>query len=566
MDLLKLEDEKLVQKVVDDFKKSDDSSYRQNYLAQSKENYRLYKSKLKEKREGANLFIPYTWATVEQLKARIIQALFTRTPYVGYAGVGKDDVDGAKVMEDLVYYQMKDKINLPYKFSFAAGSILIYGMAIGLYQWRLEEKKIKLKKDIIQNEMKVGEELYENVITSYDDPDIEFIPIDDFHWDPEGWDKKTCAFYATRADRDMEYLKKKEEEGIYKLPEQIENDAGEIVSNFRDDVNEISSTSEDRKKKHEIITYYTDDAKIVILNRKHVILKEENELHCKEKPFVKIVAFPQEKEFPGMSMVQILQSLQEELNTTRNQRIDNVSLILNKVFGYNQNADIDPNDIKSKAGHAIPMNHKNDVWEFDVTDVTSSAYQEEQIIKQDIQFVSSVSEYTRGATPQRKETATTVNTIQEAANVVFNYITMIIEITGLIPLADAIKKMNQQYISENRVIRLFDVATGQWNYPEITPESIQGNYDVVSTSPRLESQQTKEAKRQQMLEMFSMFMKEQSTRQFVNVPEFMRKIMETYDIKDYEKLIVNLMPTPDPNIPTQQNIDLLQEMSEENGY
>lgn len=573
MDLLKMDDKKLLDKVVKNFTKAENA--KSIYEKEWKDNYRLYKSKLKEQRDGANLFIPYTWATVEQLKARALQTLFSNTPYVGFAGNGRDDIDGAELMEKLVYYQMKEKIKLPFKFIEALNSVYVYGTAIALRQWKLEEKTISKKQNIFDEEtgIKTDVSIEEQVIKVYDDPDVEFIPIDDFFPDPEGWDIKTCAYACTRAEKDLEYLKQKEKEGIYKLPDTIENDSGDPITNFRDEINGISK-NEEKSKTHELISYYTDDVKIVVLNKKHIICKEENELYTKEKPFERIVAFPQEKEFWGMAVVSVLKCLQEELNSTRNQRIDNVSLILNKVFKMRNGADIDPADVKSKAGHIIPVNDMNDIQVFDFPDVTGSAYQEEQIIKQDIQYISAVSEYSRGATPQRKETATTVTTIQEASNVVFNYIIMVLEITGLLPLADAIKKLNQQYVTESKVIRLFDSATGQWDYPEITPDSIQGDYDVVSTSPRMEAQTTKENKRQQMLDMFNMFTSNELTKPYVNAQEFMKKILDSYDIKDYEKLIQEPVPpnpiVQDGEIPTEEPL-VQQEippvnMGVQNGY
>jgi hypothetical protein len=213
---------------------------------------------------------------------------------------------------------------------------------------------------------------------------------------------------------------------------------------------------------------------------------------------------------------------------------------------------------------------------FDFPDVTRSAYEEEQIIKQDMQYVSGVSEYSRGATPQRKETATTVTTIQEAANILFNYTIQVIERTWLIPIADAMKKLNQQYIDKERVIRILGEAG--YNYEPVNPESIAGSYDVVSVSPALEAQANKDIKRNQLLEMMDKFTNNPVTLPYVNVPELMKKVLETYDIKDYSKLLVEQpimpqQPLVDPNNPILNQIPMMpnqmppqgQEMAQEIG-
>jgi hypothetical protein len=259
-----------------------------------------------------------------------------------------------------------------------------------------------------------------------------------------------------------------------------------------------------------------------------------------------------------MSIVEVISNLQDELNSTRNQRIDNISLILNAVMIRRRNSDIDENpEIYPGAIIDVEDIH-NDLKPLEFPDVTSSALMEEEKIKQDIQFVSSVSEYARGATPTRKETATTVTSIQEASNIVFNYITMVIENSGLLPIAEAIKKLNQQYITEEKMIRLFNIESGSWNYESISPEEIQGSYDVVSASPRLETQSTKETRRSQLLEMFTTLTTNDLTKPYVNVPAFIKKLMETYDINDYQSLMndPNMMQ-PDVIGPENMQLDMM---------
>lgn len=566
MDLLEKKDGEIVGQVVSDFEKAENG--RAPYEEKWKNNYRLYKNKIKVKREGkANLFIPYMWATVEQLIARTLQALFEKRPYVGYAGVEESDEDGAKCMQSLVDFQMEEKINLPFKFIQFLKSIFIYGTAIALYEWRYEEKTIIKKVAVEENGVKVDEVEKEETIVSYNDPDIEHIPIDDFYPDSEGHDMKTCAFVCARVYKDLKYLKSKEKQGVYELPEDIENDSETtITTDFRNEINEIPALDEgERKKKHELINHYTDGHIITVLNRKHVVRKDKNELYSKEKCFKRILAMPMEKEFWGMSIVEVLADLQEELNTTRNQRIDNISIIINKMFKKRRGADIDDADLVSRAGGVIEMDDiHNDLKEMDFPDVTASAYKEEEVIKQDIQYISGVSEYTRGTTPGRKETATAVETIRESADVIFNYTISVIERTGLLALGDAIKKLNQQYMTDKKTIRLFDKAINKYQYSSVSPESIAGSYDVVSMSPSKEAQVNKNVKRAQLIEMFNTFMNNEATRPYINVPVFMEKIMEQYDIKDYKTLVNQQNPIVENEAGGGQN--MLKEIGEENGY
>lgn len=541
-----MSDKTLVSKIVESFKKAE--AARAQHESQWENNYRLYKTKLKQISKGkANLFIPYTWATVEQLKAKTQLALFTKKPYVSYAGQEAMDVDGATLMEDLIYYQMKDKVKLPEKMLNALTSIYVYGTSVALYSWKTEEKKIRKLKKIMDRDIVMGEEEVEDLQVLYDDPDIEFLSIDDIYPDPEGDNVETCSFIITRAFKDMKYLESMEKQGIYELPEidLLKNDEYEAAQDFRMSVDNISYENEDRNKKYELISHYTDDEIIVVLNRKHIIRQEKNPLYCGKKPFIRGVAYPQEKCFWGDSVVRILESLQEELNATRNQRIDNVSAILNKPMLVNSNDDelmdhVENGELPMYAGAVYESRDPNNaVRPFDIPDVTGSAYQEEQIIKQDMQYVSAINEYSRGGTPSRKDTATAVTAFQEASNAVFNYVITVIEQSLLLPIGEAMKQLNQQYMDQEKTVRLFNKSTGNYDYQSVDPESIAGAYDVTSVSPRFEAEQTKEAKRGQMIETFNLILNNPLTQQYINPFEFTKKLLEMYDIKDFDKFLID---------------------------
>jgi hypothetical protein len=144
-------------------------------------------------------------------------------------------------------------------------------------------------------------------------------------------------------------------------------------------------------------------------------------------------------------------------------------------------------------------------------------------------------------------------------------------------LGDALKKLNQQYIDKERVIRILGEAG--YNYETVSPESIAGSYDVVSVSPALEAQANKDIRRNQLLEMIDKFTSNPTLLPYINVPELLKKVMQTYDIKDYSNLLIEqpLQPSVDPNtaidtqspmMPNQtppQSQEMMQEIGEDNG-
>jgi hypothetical protein len=120
-----------------------------------------------------------------------------------------------------------------------------------------------------------------------------------------------------------------------------------------------------------------------------------------------------------------------------------------------------------------------------------------------------------------------------------------IEFTFLLPLGNAFKKLNQQFITKGKTARLFEDDTGSYAFKNYDPQSIAGDFDIVSVNPRYEAEGSKEARRQQLLDMFNSFANNPTTNQYINVPKFLEEILGSYDIKDYKNHI-QAPPPPQP--------------------
>ena len=84
--------------------------------------YKLYRSWRANRHEAgyyhadtgrANLFIPYTFSLIETVTSRTLLSLFAHTPYIGIIPDDADTtIDNAKNMEDLINYQLEEKMNI----------------------------------------------------------------------------------------------------------------------------------------------------------------------------------------------------------------------------------------------------------------------------------------------------------------------------------------------------------------------------------------------------------------------------------------------------------------------
>jgi len=121
-------------------------------------------------------------------------------------------------------------------------------------------------------------------------------------------------------------------------------------------------------------------------------------------------------EFFGLGLLESIKPLQKELNTLRSQRRDNISLILNKLWVYDILAgEVDLSTLYSAPGNVIVTTNQDALKELPVTDVTGSSYKEEASLQYDMQNVSNMWDYARGATPRRRETASGIIRLQQAA-------------------------------------------------------------------------------------------------------------------------------------------------------
>lgn len=122
-------------------------------------------------------------------------------------------------------------------------------------------------------------------------------------------------------------------------------------------------------------------------------------------------------EFFGHGVIEQLKPLQLEMNLLRSQRRDNIALILNKVFTYDIGiGEIDWASLISAPGNIIVgKNIANCLGELEMKDVTGSSFKESEDLKWDMQSVTAMFDYSRGGTPRRRETATGIIRLQQAA-------------------------------------------------------------------------------------------------------------------------------------------------------
>ena len=138
---------------------------------------------------------------------------------------------------------------------------------------------------------------------------------------------------------------------------------------------------------------------ITIANNGTLIRFDDNPFITKDRPkgmrpFVPMYDQPVPGEFYAIGEVEPIVSLQEEVNTLRNQRMDNVNLGINQLWRVDPDAGINPSQVISRPGQLI-FARQGEIEPMFNRDVPVSAYSEEQAINRDIQTTTGTIDFTQ---------------------------------------------------------------------------------------------------------------------------------------------------------------------------
>lgn len=460
--------------------------------------YKMYRGVLDERNYPwqSNLFIPLSFSTVETIVPRLV----SNRPQIDIMPREPGDEDHADKMSALIDYQW-DLMNMNVILPEAIKEMAIYGTTVLKVAWKKDERKVVEKELADEDFPELGTVESEQKKVVYDGPCVEVVDLYDFFIDPKATNIDNAQWVIHRTLRPIEHIKELKKQGIYKNVDLLEGTS--FSAQQDDDKSDRRSTlgvsiapETADQNMVELLEYWTDERVVVVANRSVVIRDEKNPFQHGKKPFVHIVDQKVPHEFYGIGELEPIESLQYELNDKRNQRMDNVTLILNRMWKVKNGAGVDEDELISDAGGVVHVNEMEGLDVLPMPDVTASSYQEETLIKGDIQQTSGVTDFTRGVASDAlaNDTATGISLLQEAGNARFRLKIQNIEDMGIKRLGEFMVAMNEQFISEDQVLRI--TGDDGMSFEKVTADEIRGNFDVSvvagSTLPANESIEKKQ--------------------------------------------------------------------------
>lgn len=546
--------------------------YRKQYEDKAIEWYKLFVGYIEDREpaEGkSNLHIPKTYEILDTIRARIVMSFFNKRPYVDFSAMPnkagsiesimlnkeKADVAAAFVDEQLEKNQIRTVF---YDF---VTSMLIFPAAFMGVGWRYEEEMVKKKTKVplVDNYGSyTGQWTFqqiEQLETVYDDNEIFNIDFFDFWGDPDAKeiDDSRGVFHREWVTIDelvnkLELLAKIGEGKVYEMDidsiiESRKEEAGSsrrlsaigIDTGGQDPYKNSSDEDLSTKQEVELLHYWEDDRHCIMVNRNEVLYDGPNPYwRHRKKPFIKASYDRLPEEFYGMSAVQIIHHLQEEVNTMHNQRMDNANMLINQMWLRLRGSDISDEDLISRPNGIIDVDSMEDLQPLPTGDIPSVAFASEERINAEIQRVLGTPANVRGAEAGKSQTATEASITAESAGTRFGAKTALFEDLGIKRLALMMDLNNQQFVSDERAARIDPEDRNSWQ--SIDPGDLIGEFDYSPATSSVESAANKDLRREQLTEIMGFLL--QSGVPFVNFRKLVEEWLSEFDIDHPERFMI----------------------------
>ena len=527
-----------------------DSYYKDNWRSYID----LYRSKLPEKRDGSNLFVPYTFMTCEVVRTRLAESLFSSRPYVSLLPRNEGDADKAKAAQTLLDWQYTDRMKIESVFrKDAISDLVVLGTLVMYTGWSKKTRKIrrmeKVPTELVDENGPVlnldGTPMMVDIRTEvdvedvvYDDPVCQCIDLFDFFVDPNATDIENARYCGHKEYRTKSDLKQIYPKINWKGLEPVSQIESGRQIRMEDDDKTIPAddySSGDDNGLYEVLQYWEDGRHCVIINRKQMVLDEPNPFWHGMKPYDKTVYTPLANSFYGAGIPQALESLQSELNTVRNQRIDYNSMALRRMWKVRKGSSLTAKDLVWRQNGIISLDNMDDVLQIPVSPLPASAFTNESVIKGDMRDTTGCHDIIMGLA-NTNETATTTMTKDNNASIRFKDVVNNLADDIMVPVSKKCISLDQQFMAEERMVRLLDAESNEIIF--ISPDDIAGEYDIIYVGSSVDPMANKELKQQRMVNIFNMLV---ANPLYQNDPEatknLMRELLKAYDIEDVEGML-----------------------------
>jgi len=437
----------------------------------------------RKKRNLSAIMPAWSQAGVDYVLAKEVAVIFGQKPYWTVGARQKRWEEAAKLMEQLLSWQLdtgKQHLNVIQWLQHK----LIYGTGIRKPCWDRENDEAK----------------------------IEQINNKNFYPSPDGYSIYTVPWVIQRALRTREYIEamgrkwKGSNKSTYKnTKELLALPGGEFVGEHTEETKASRWTTKEKNNLYEILEYwYREDGKVRVrtVGGRKVELRDSVSPYKKKPkafPYIVMIDWPKPKSFWGTGRIEAIEPHIKELAHIKNQRFDNINLILNPPFKFIKGNNVDLDALPIAPNALIGMDDIDSIQPFVFPFVTEGVYREADDIANDIQNRLGLHEYSMGKAPEQRETATGIARLQAAGNTIFQFQNMMSLKLGMTELADWMSAINQQYFKKAVSLPFLYDSEGRGQYLTILKSRLQGDLYFIPKVAPLNPESVKDVQRQQFI-------------------------------------------------------------------
>jgi len=497
------------------------------------------------KKWQSNVFVPYTQAVCETLMPRVLDA----RPEFTVQGRTQDDQLKAEKQQQLGDYTW-EIAGMDATTETLIRSTLIYGTGFLQVSWKKDVRKLKFlkTKDLLNKKYKY--ETREKVF--YDAPFCEWVDNYNLWYDWHNIARKSKQYWFKRYVLTAPEIRRRYPMADEKRLKLAFNSAG-------GDLNDYANVRANVKTHHELITkgagalygplrnqggdrYNTfgdpelimyevfewwrpfDDAYSVHVGGSYVPILKDAVMPIpydfKEAPFIDFTYLKLPNEFEGLGLPMILENPQIMLNMIKNQRLDAATLSIHKMWIVNPLANINKDELVTRPFGIIYSTDPNGVREVQFSDVKSSAYQEEDLLKSDMRYSSGIDDFSMG-TGGGSSSATEVRHLREST---LERVRLFVNHLGD-GYSDVMRywmDMSRQFFTKTQIIRILG-DDGALQFPLIEKDDLCGSFDYRSTVlPSIAGQN--DIKKKQDMDLFQLLI----TLPFVDQRKLTSKVLQDW--------------------------------------
>ncbi len=235
---------------------------------------------------------------------------------------------------------------------------------------------------------------------------------------------------------------------------------------------------------------------VIIGNRKAILKLEVNPYGHGQKPYVFCPYIPKEGEFAGMGVAQVGETLQEEINDTRNQSMDNKTLILMTMWVKTRASGIKNQDLRIRPNGVVTTNDINGLQPLRPPMVSGVGTSMEALAKNDLRESVGAASNLQGIAQQGVDTATESTLINKESVGRINMVAQLFSELILKPTLLMAEYLNYQFYDHEKVISV--VGPVGVKFIPIGPNDIAGSKNI-SIKLAVDATESPSVMRQQLM-------------------------------------------------------------------